>query len=57
MNKLPNSNMSNSYTGAGVMGLLRQFLNLCQYYIVKNQPSDTSIRRLGAALALSLAEC
>ena len=25
---LVNSNMSNSYTGAGVMGLLRQFLNL-----------------------------
>ena len=27
---LVNSNMSNRYNGAGVMGLLRQFLNLCQ---------------------------
>ena len=28
--ELVNSNMSNRYNGAGVMGLLRQFLNLCQ---------------------------
>ena len=28
--ELVNSNMSNRYNGAGVMGLLHQFLNLCQ---------------------------